>query len=72
MGHRPATSQQSDPESSPIAAPPTTSMGQCAPMYMRLNATAAAIATPTTRWGHVSHGQSEATSPTATLVWADG
>ena len=32
QGHRVATSQVTDPASRPMAAPPTTSIGQCAPM----------------------------------------
>ena len=32
IGHLAATSQHTQPESSPMAAPPTTSTGQCAPM----------------------------------------
>jgi hypothetical protein len=72
MGHLAATSQHTDPDSNPMAAPPTTSMGQCAPMYIRLSATRAAAATPTIRCGQVSHGHKAVTRPTTTLVWADG
>src|SRR6478609_2033750 len=57
-----ATSQHTHPESSPMAAPPTTSTGQCAPMYRRLSATSRAVATPTTRCGQVSQGHRPATS----------
>ncbi len=72
IGHLAATSQHTEPVNSPIAAPPTTSTGQWAPMYRRFRATSTATATPTARCGLVSQGHNAVTRPTVTLVWAEG
>lgn len=67
-----ATSQTRDPQSRPIAAPPSTSTGQCAPMYILLPAMSTANAAPTMRWGRLIHGHSADTMATDTAVCAEG